>query len=281
MKNLLSFLLAVLILLCASISQAAGPYLPLTETTGTQLMLDVRTQYWPNEFPAVKNWPGRLHAIIVTFDPTTNNAQYMLEHYGLTMSESYTVVGCPAWRAGVEIDPEKDRPWTVPVSVLNSDTEPLYWIFNSDFLNTGNDQALIGLMNHEFGHLYSQKNGFEQESIDIATDPFGYGNREWMNELFVLSAKGKLGAFIPSYALAKWIHGLYPPVAYPPDPLPAGYVVNPYLTSIRRIPQMKYGEIRCLFFERAEQLILRNPDKTLVEILGPTYVETYNYLMSN
>lgn len=81
-------------------------------------------------------------------------------------------------------------------------------IFNLNWCTLMSDDALMGLVAHDFGHIHDWNTGFCTEYLDFASLT-GYMAREKMNDCFILT---KEALIVPLYEMSKWIMTYFPPV---------------------------------------------------------------------
>lgn len=270
----ISFVLACLLILCTTLFANAA-YLPLTDETCSQLLQDVREQFYTEDLPETKNWDTRLQGLTVTFDPNTSSRQYFADHYGLYLSEENTAVGCPAWPLSIEEQRTPEEPErTIPLALYNSNA-PLYWVLNRQFLAIypPNDAALKGLILHELGHVVDHKCDFTAKTALILGEDrlIAYPAREWMNEMYILGTKGRLGSIVLQYEFAKWLHGIMPPVPVQD---------HPFIDCIPLIPTMTPDKFREKVLQDFERELMYHPNMEPEEVLGD-YYDDYDYLMND
>ena len=260
----------------------ANPYLPMTSETCTELLQDVRQQYYSEELSSSKGWNTRLKGLTVTFDPSTASREYFADTYNLFLAEEYTVVGCPAWPLEIEELRTLEEPsWTIPKALFESDSAPLYWVFNSDFVAIcpPNAYALVGLTLHELGHVLDHKAGFTNKSAVILGEPYSritaYPGREMMNEMFIYSTRSHKGSIIPQYEFAKWFHGGLSSLGINDIP-----VEHPFIDVITIVPTPSPDMFKIIVLQDIERTLLYNPGVPPQEVLGDLY-PSYNYLMND
>lgn len=261
-------------LLVFSINCSAS-YLPMTNENCTQLLQDVRNQFYTTDLPDVKNWDSRLQGLTVTFDPNTSSRQYFADTYGLFIAEEYTVVGCPAWPLYIEELRSPEEPnWTIPQALFKDTNAPLYWVLNSQFLEAypPNGYALKGLIIHELGHVIDHSCDFTAKTALILGNDrmISYSAREWMNDMYVLATKGRLGSIILQYEFAKWLHSIMPPIP----------IEHPFIDNIPLIPTIPPDRFKEKVLQDFERELLYNPNIEPEQVLG-NYYNDYVYLMNN
>lgn len=274
MKKFFASLALIVGLALFTTAHAAGPYYPITQESATQAVTDVRTTFWGDEFGP--SYAEKFDNVILTNNGPNNSAAYR-ETLGVYSMEDFVALMSIGWDLDAPISSKDDVRMFVPISVLDKHTDyKMYWVINTDLMQINNpvDNVMIGLLNHDYGHLWDMRNRF---TIDAGYNSFDdivdYGAREQMNDIFVYTVKGQMGSIRPAYEMAVWIHGLpFFPKTYTPE--------HPYIEWYTTLPQLRPEDITTLFFRRMELQIARNPGKTLVEALGAQYSSDYEYFMS-
>ncbi len=158
-------------------------------------------------------------------------------------------------------EPEEPS-WVVPRRAINDPDVPIYFIFNTDYCNTMNDQALLGSIIHDIGHLWDWSVRYSTDTAIVFWTPLGYPMREKMNDSYLMATKD--AAIIPLYESALWVEANFPP---------QGDIVFTGTFT----PE----DIRRLIFRSVDFLLLTIPDEPPEELLGSTLWEAYNYLKTH
>lgn len=267
-------------------------YFPLTVEKLEQAIEHVRSEYYENEFPS-DFWAGKFKAILVPEDPTMNNRDYLDATYGIHSLEDTTLILNFGWSTGLNV--REDEEWySIPDKIYSNKNIPLYFILNETTINTmasmAGDTALIGLLLHEFTHIYDYNPAVEFSKfiwVGENRKDLSYSTKEKIIDAYLFAAKDSK-VVIPMYEMNRWIAnfacGYFASVGLNlcvDDKIPSD---NPFVDGYLTIAQTWDGnDIKRFFYRPIEYglMFARMSDPTTepCDVLDDDTLEVYNYLM--
>lgn len=271
------FLTLALIFGVVNTSFADSQYFPLTVESAEKAWKHAIVKYWGVEFPA---WEHKINVILTTNDFSINNAAYRDAEYGVTSSENNVYVMSPAWSNTVTFG-EGESPWTIPY-ILYDGPYCIYWVMNTDFLTSfcgGDDDILMGMINHELSHFWSYYNNYTQHTCVLGQTPLQYRGQEKLLDIYIYCTKGQLGAIIPQYKFAR--RSVLPFLIIGMEINPVIPYVHPVIDSLRFFGTIDPDDYRKIFFQDIEYTLRRYPGVPPVDILGDELATAYEYLLNH
>lgn len=276
-KFVLVFLTLVLIFGFVNKSFADSQYFPLTVESAEKAWKHALVKYWGTEFPT---WQHKISVILTTNDFSTNNAAYRDTEYGVTSSEDNVYVMSPAWPNTVTFA-EGESPWTIPY-ILYDGPYTIYWVMNTDFLTpfcNGDDDVLIGMINHELSHFWSYYKNYTQYTCILGQTPLQYRGQEKLLDMYIYCTKGQLGAIVPQYKFARKSTTPFLLMGMTINPIIP--YTHPVIDSLRFFGTIDPDDYRKIFFQDVEYTLRRYPGVPIEEVLGNELATAYTYLLNH